>query len=409
MGTNKFRLSFNTSSSISGYINGFCRFNSSSNKKRCDKKSSKKNVGISLSIIIFCFYLLTSTTLESNLWLPFDVIKTFIYFVFSVFFLTSHDFLERRGISIDFLTAEILAIVGLLLTVFVYFSVSPAELYSYMSIAIVNGDTSSIIHRIFGAQGLIGAESGESIRGLRHTLSISFAVLFFFASYHAKSVSKSYFRKILFISTQAFVLFIIFIVQSRSAWLALFLGLVISNFDFKKSITNQKKISNSFFYLIFILVPILTFFPAITTRLFALTSTRLGESASYTGRISVLLDNVNKILGFSEDNYLYFSEINPEEGTASAHNFIVDAGASSDFIGLLFALIVFCLLFSLFLKRLKESNGVDSVLLCASLPFFVRLFTAGSGLPGIVEYAGLSTIFISTIKSKDINRYNRYN
>ena len=183
---------------------------------------------------------------------------------------------------------------------------------------------------------------------------------------------------------QVNIIFWIFLLQSRSSWLALVIGLILLNLDFKAGLLVQYKkgTMHNLLILLFGSGVAVLIFPHILSLIVEMMVNRASDFNSYVGRASVVEDAINQVFIlqiYSESHY-------------SSHNFMLDAGLSSDFLGFALAFIIYFSLVFKFYEKLRFNN--KTALFVSSIPFFVRMVSAGSGIPGIIEFAGLATILI---------------
>jgi hypothetical protein len=111
---------------------------------------------------------------------------------------------------------------------------------------------------------------------------------------------------------------------------------------------------------------------------------RLGNYKSYLGRFDRLLEAYDFIGDFS------IVPITLNRIFGSSHMFIFDSYYSGGIIGFVFACLLVFAVVRECIPKWKINGYYWQFGFCFAIPFFVRLFTAGSGLPGIGATLGFS-------------------
>jgi|SaaInlStandDraft_1057018.scaffolds.fasta_scaffold04729_5 hypothetical protein len=251
------------------------------------------------------------------------------------------------------------------LFVFIFLTgLAPFEVFEIIYKAVSNADPKIIIFGFFGNAPIFLELSEDGLDGLRHTISF-YLVLICLCNFIFSKKSLHTFIGI-------FIIFLILVLQSRSAWLSL--GLVLP-FIFINKIPYVKFSIFKWAGLFLIIVPT---FLASLVKIIPLVFNRLFEATdSYDGRLLRLSEAWNLLAQFN------FIPATNQRDFSSSHMFIFDSYFSGGMLGFISAFLIICSIFSMvFTKKLILVRKFPLPYLLV-IPILVRFFTAGNGLPGI--------------------------
>lgn len=239
----------------------------------------------------------------------------------------------------------------------------PISVLQIFADGILQANPKVIIFGFFAKAPIFTSFDADGLDGLRHTISL---YLVFIAGLNLIRINGKNNVFTFFVIT-----LVIIILQSRSAWLSLvpFLIAFIVDLYF---LSKRNGLFGIFGRLVFvpsiITFSMFVFIPLIINRL---SGTGSYEEREY--RIEEALVLVDKLSISPITDRIY----------GSSHMFIFDTYYASGIIGLASALFLCCVLLIRSLPSSRLSLDLKNAKFLFGIPFLVRLFTAGSGLPGI--------------------------
>lgn len=266
------------------------------------------------------------------------------------------------------------ALGGFLFGIFVLSGLSPLTVSGIVTAAIQTGNPDLIIFNLFGNRGVLYAEGVEFAAVLRHTISMVFVVCALLAIFDIKLHGISMARIVLVVG----LIFIVFLMQSRSSWLCLATGVTLVGIQTLR-IPRFSILKFTIFFVILVISA------AAFIKLLPLTIARLSEERSFESRSDYLGDSILLFLSH------FFEPVPRAMIDGSPHNFIFDTALTSGVYGFLIATAIILWIVYTALKTWKfERSGVFVALL---LIFVIRSFTVGSGIPGPGTLIGLMMFF----------------
>ena len=337
-----------------------------------------------LSVIAWGILCLASTTMIKTAWSTIDIIKSLVYFIFAICLSAAIIDLKNNGRDLNFIIAGYLQILGMLITLVFFVDIGIKDFFSLIIMSLANGNPDIIIFKLFGKSGLFGEQGIEEAAGLRHTFSMSLTVTLFFVLDYKRNETPS-FNKV-FLS--ALILFFIASFQSRSAWMGVTFGFtLIAIHSFKP---HRIKMKTAIFFL--------TSLPAILYAAYFLSDAiinRLDNHSSVGSRISYM----NHAIKLIQENPWGVDSNVVIEQYQSPHNFILDTGLTGGYMGMIAAA---SMILSLLILLISISKSRQSAYLAAALfALIARYFTAGSGLPGMGEFIGISAALQAQNRKND--------
>lgn len=302
-----------------------------------------------------------------------DVLVVVAYFAFSVCFAALVHSFDAAHRPINFTLAGGMVLGGVL-SISWTAGVTLNEVSLVVASGVQNGDPDEIIRVVFGAKGLLATDTSDFFGGLRHTVSICMlAICVWMADRYSRTTWS-----VPGIATIAAMALIIVVLQSRSTWLAAVLCLMFyacANFA-------RRRLSRKVLLAVAASVP---FMAAAIVQFLPIVLARVGQTQSTQSRVSYLNEGLDNLHRFG------FSSTPVSQITGSSHSFIVDSGLSAGLLGFAAALALVVLI----LRAIWQVSWHPGSYLLAglSLALVVRLFTAGSGLPGIGSFLAFSGVF----------------
>ena len=261
----------------------------------------------------------------------------------------------------------------------------PISVVQTFADGILQANPKIIIFGFFGKAPIFTSFDADGLDGLRHTISL---YLVFIAGLN---LIKQNGKNNLFMFFG--VTLVIIILQSRSAWLSLVPFLLAFFVDFY--FLNKR---NGFFAILgrlafisaVVTLSIMVFIPLIMNRL-----SGTGSYEERGHRIKEALELVDKM------------SISPitERIYGSSHMFIFDTYYASGAVGLVCALFLCFVLFIRSLPSNRLSLDLQNAKFLFGIPFLVRLFTAGSGLPGIGSSLCYALLAEASATKKGIDKW----
>lgn len=261
--------------------------------------------------------------------------------------------------------------ISFILFSFSFFALSGNSLQDFSNLIadIVTTGNGKAMLNFFARAPLFQSFSADGLDGLRHTISM-YLSLIFLLNIVSPSKNSSGFLVIL-------LLILIVLFQSRSAWLALIIPLLIvgiTKIDIKLTVIKWLWVFFSVFsgvgLIIYYLIPILV--------------NRALEVESYDGR----LERFAESLHYLDD--LSFLPISGTREFGSSHMFIFDSYYSGGLVAFVFSIFIVVSVAWVCFPPRQIRFSESSLSFTLAYLFIVRLFTAGSGLPGIGASLGYS-------------------
>lgn len=318
-------------------------------------------------------------------WNTLDVAQFVTYLLLAACLAVIQFRLGREGRQINFVLCGILLIAGMYAAVFLMSGSYPWTFTADILAAISSGSLDNLIFKIFGRTGALVAEGEEFAAGMRHTLAVCMVACVFLIQFGRNGRTL----RVIDIAVICALVFFVFALQSRSAWLCLVIGAAV---QFGYMLYHARFTGGQLFTVatgaaLSILAVLLVG---------DLLLERLSSTRSTDGRLGSMATNWGMIVDAAP------SGVNANFVTYSAHNFIVDSGLSGGIFASLFAaLIVATLLWQLGACR---ERPLAALLISAGAILIVRLFTAGSGLPGVGGFLALSLVFLSQLYTVQVKR-----
>ena len=322
--------------------------------------SIQKSPFLIIFITLWFCILFTFTALYDASWSPIKIISFYLMFIVSNYGV--YILIKERNES--FLLKILNQSLIIFLFVFLFLTgLEVSEVFNIFYKAIINANPKIIIFGFFGNAPIFLALSEDGLDGLRHTISFYLVLVCL--------VNFVFYKKSKHIYLGIFLLALIFIMQSRSAWLSLALVLPFLSI-------RLPKIKFSILKWIGILSIILPTIILLLIQIAPLIFVRIFESgSSYTGRLARISEALNLLGQFK------LTPISLQREFSSSHIFIFDSYFSGGLIGFLLALlIIFSMFFIMFPNKISLNDKIPMTSLLI-LPIMVRFFTAGNGLPGI--------------------------
>ena len=311
-------------------------------------------------VVVFCLTSLFQTT-----WTPSKVSAFFLQIVMGKFAIRT--IARARGLP---QIARLLnwSLLVFLISFFFFSGYDLSETFQ-MFFSLLSTGNGRVLLNFFAGAPLFLSFSEDGLDGLRHTVSMYLCLVALINLFFNDER-----RGVICILAS---LFLIAIFQSRSAWLALFIPLTffgLSNFPEKRA---------PVVWFMIIVVGLMVFMGGIrflTPILYA----RVVETESYSERVDRFSSSIEYLSQFP------LSPVSVDREFGSSHMFPFDSLYNGGIISFFFAaLLVLIILFhSLRWKgfRLSRHGAACSL----SWLLFVRLLTAGSGLPGLGATLGLA-------------------
>lgn len=226
--------------------------------------------------------------------------------------------------------------------------------------------------------GLYANVFDEGGKGIRHTMAIVVVLLLALVLHNHKS--SSMINGILVFGA----LYLILYTLSRSAWLAAFMiGFLIIIANTRTLGRNFIKVSAGLLVSFLVMVIISFTYPDKVSWVMSILGDRISDEQSAEGRLWVLS---HIFLDTTLSEYISGYDRQWQE---KPHNLVLDAMMQSGILGMIGALLVVIYTLILYMKGLLWSNQQNIIIAAFATPAFVRMFTAGSGMPHLVELFGL--------------------
>lgn len=323
---------------------------------------------------IWTLVLLVSRFTGDTAWGLFDILKLPIYTMFA--FSGAAVLIKMYKLEGQIFPPAIVlasAIAGAAFAVFFLSGLSPLAFGRILVAGLVSGNPDFLIFSVFGSSGVFNQEGVQFIAGMRHTMS-SLLVVCIVLGLAGLQSGRNTFQTFVVLALLAFI---IIALQSRSAWLALSLGVATYLFT---SIARKPTWQS-------VLVALSTVAASgvLLLRFGSILTSRLSQSESVDGRVESLDRSVSLIVA----NFPF--PVEPSFVHGSPHNFVLDSALS----GGAFAGALALALFVAFLGKSVRYSRISQnwILLAAVLPLLVRFLTAGGGVPGPAPFFGLAFVF----------------
>lgn len=303
---------------------------------------------------------LFTTLMFDTAWTPVKVTSFFLQVFIGNF--AVYLVIEKRGL------AGLKRVLNRSLIVFIctFFLLSGVPIFDVVEMfhrAVVTANPNVIIFEFLGRAPLFRSFSEDGLDGLRHTTSMYLVLVLLVNLLHIRSRGD--------VALVTALIFLLLMLQSRSAWMALFfafLVIVATNL-----VMRRKKLTH--WFVILVATPVVLV--SIVNYLGSILLVRLTDVRSYSGRTERFAEAWNYFADLS------FAPITMQRQFSSPHMFLFDTYYSGGLIAILFAgIIVACVLAASVPRRTIRYEPMHLAFVLA-IPLLVRLFTAGSGLPGL--------------------------
>jgi len=261
--------------------------------------------------------------------------------------------------------------ISFIIFIFSFFALSGNSLQDFVNliVGIVTTGNGREMLNFFARAPLFQSISADGLDGLRHTISMYLSLIFLL-----NIVSPSKKSSGLLVSM---LLILIVFFQSRSAWVALIIPLLVfgvMKIDIKLTIAKW----------VWLIFSALTGLGLFVYYLMPILFNRAMEVGSYGGRLERLDESIYYLGDLS------FLPISGTREFGSSHMFIFDSYYSGGLVAFVFSIFIVISVICVCLPPRKIRFSATSLSFTLAYLFIVRLFTAGSGLPGIGASLGYS-------------------
>lgn len=310
------------------------------------------------ALILWTLTLIITTTVFDTAWTPIKVTAFLAQILVGNY--AAYRLVSARGVQ--GLKAPLnISIAIFLVTFFGLSGVPLGNIVEMFLRSITTANPNIIIFELLARAPLFQSFSEDGLDGLRHTISVYLVLVLL--------VNACGLRSRLDVVLCFMLLFLILLLQSRSAWLSL-IGPAVAI-----GIAQMWRMSAGQWLLTIMVGPVATAVAAIT--LGPILWTRLSQTQSYDARTDRLDEAVAYLGQYSLKPITMFREF------SSPHMFIFDSYYSGGIFAFFVACIVATCVGAKCLPRGKIIFHPAHLAFVFAAPLFVRLFTAGSGLPGV--------------------------
>lgn len=313
-----------------------------------------------LSFLCWLLTLVTTTVIFDTAWTPVKVISFFLQILIGN--LAVFHVVQERGLIGLQRTLNFSLVIFFI--VFIFLTGVPLNnMLELVFRAIITANPNLIIFEFLGKAPLFQSFSEDGLDGLRHTISMYIVLCLL--------MNLIQLRNRYYLALSVVLALVLIVLQSRSAWVALFIPLLV--LGLYKLATVRLKLAN--WLLIIGPTPLLA--AAAALSLSPIIMTRLQNTESYTGRADRFLE------AWEFFGKMSLAPITMVRDFSSPHMFIFDSYYSGGLIGMFFACVFLLTIITASLPRAKVRLDPAYLGFLFATPLLVRLFTAGSGLPGL--------------------------